>query len=58
MKRELASTRTVFSTVMAALVFGFAAGLPLGYAARYFSEAPSSPNLASLQNGRNRRASY
>ncbi len=49
MRNNTTSAATVFSTMMAAVVFGLALGLPIGFAARYLSATPSNPAIA-LQN--------
>lgn len=43
------ATANVTSILMAALIFGLAAGLPLGYFGRQLYGASPNPNLATLQ---------
>lgn len=43
------ATRNVTSILMGALIFGLAAGLPIGYFARQLYGASPNPNLAALQ---------
>lgn len=43
------ATANITSILMAALIFGLAAGLPIGYFSRQLYGASTNPNLATLQ---------
>ncbi|HEY9603624.1 MAG TPA: hypothetical protein V6C85_18555 [Allocoleopsis sp.] len=49
MKYQYNTSESVSSILMAAIIFGIAIGLPLGYFAHLLAEQPPSSNVALLQ---------
>jgi hypothetical protein len=50
MRDRTTSARTIFSIMSAAVIFGLAAGFPLGYIARQVADQSPGSNLALTQN--------